>query len=77
MNKKLKLDPDALTVISFTSSVVLNGGGTVHGHSGYDCTTECTASGATHCNSAVVDCADTGRSCYGTCELITHLCMER
>lgn len=73
MKKKLKLDADALTVVSFTSSAVRNEGGTV---GGYVKTTECTASGATHCNSDVVDCADTAdRSCFTGCDVLTSICM--
>lgn len=70
--KKLKLDVDSLTVISFASSVVRNRGGTVHAQS----TFETTFSGMTVCNSEVSDCADTAnRSCHGTCEVLTETCM--
>ncbi len=69
--KKLRLDLEGLVVESFASNEVPNRRGTVHARSGDGCTTSCSASGMTHCDSDLSDCADTGnRSCFGGCSVL-------
>lgn len=71
--KKLRLDVDALRVISFTSSAVPDGSGTVHARSGEPIGT-CSNTVIPHyCypNSDVMDCAySVVRSCEGGCEVV-------